>query len=665
MPSWWATLACLAVMTAYWTGLGAPIAHRLFPRPLALPLAPALGWAIHTGIALVMFRVIAMSATAILGLSIVLLIGSLAAARWAQSNAVAADRKARVPGWAYGAALLLAIVPMAAVMPKVVPDGIALSAPIFDHSKIALIDEMVRSGFPPANPFLGSLGGAAPPYFYAWHFSAAELALVLGLDGWTADAALTGFTAFSSLALMMGLAVFLAGRSSAAILVLPLSLAGSARVIFNWLFGPEKVDQVLSTYPGLAGWLIQASWAPQHLCSAACVVLAGLLVARLARSNHPLTVVSLALVAWAAFASSTWIGGVVLGLAMPAVAGVAVWRSTPEERRRLALGSLLAAGLTLALAFPLIRDQYLATTARDGGWPIAVQPYEVIGSWLAEPLRGWLDLPAFWLLLLPVTFPAIALTGSIWLVGLIRSGEGDADRRRDIAALAALALVSVATSWLLVSTIGNNDLGWRAILPAILIVTAAAAAALSGLLRPPPRLAAGVALAVLSLGALDAFYTAQGNVTGRETHDAREFEEMPELWAAVRRHTAPTDRLANNPLMLEDMLPWPVNISWALLSRRRTCYAGWELTRAFAGLPKDALLDIDAQFIRVFAGRGSEADVRDLRARYGCTLIVVTPEDGIWSRDVLGATGDYALVEGNDRWRLYRAMPAEPLGATR
>ncbi len=44
-------------------------------------------------------------------------------------------------------------------------------------------------------------------------------------------------------------------------------------------------------------------------------------------------------------------------------------------------------------------------------------------------------------------------------------------------ALAVLALVSVCGSWLLVSTAGdNNDLGWRAILPGLIVLTAAGAA---------------------------------------------------------------------------------------------------------------------------------------------------------------------------------------------
>ena len=55
-------------------------------------------------------------------------------------------------------AALLALVPMLAIMPKPTAEGITLASPIFDHSKIAMIDEMMRAGVPPRNPFFGEAG---------------------------------------------------------------------------------------------------------------------------------------------------------------------------------------------------------------------------------------------------------------------------------------------------------------------------------------------------------------------------------------------------------------------------------------------------------------------------------------------------------------------------
>ena len=58
-------------------------------------------------------------------------------------------------------------------------------------------------------------------------------------------------------------------------------------------------------------------------------------------------------------------------------------------------------------------------------------------------------------------------------------------------ALGILVILSLAVSWLLASTIGNNDLGWRAMLPAVLVLTPISRRRVGALdpdqgLSPPP-----------------------------------------------------------------------------------------------------------------------------------------------------------------------------------
>jgi hypothetical protein len=65
---------------------------------------------------------------------------------------------------------------------------------------------------------------------------------------------------------------------------------------------------------------------------------------------------------------------------------------------------------------------------------------------------------------------------------------------------------------------------------------------------------------------------------------------------------------------------------------------------------------IDAQFIRLFAGEGSSADVEELARRYDCRVIIVSATDGAWTRDLFATSPLYRLVEEKaDRWRIYRA----------
>jgi hypothetical protein len=283
--------------------------------------------------------------------------------------------------------------------------------------------------------------------------------------------------------------------------------------------------------------------------------------------------------------------------------------------------------------------------------------FEVLGKWFQDPLRRVLDLPAYWLVLLPVEFPATYVAGAIALVILLASRKLGAQRQRAAAACAVLASISLAVPWLLLSTLAvNNDLGLRAVLPGAMVLIVFAAAGLSIWLRHDSRIAAAAALCGLLLGFPDAAQITYGNVIARPAQPGKEFAQTPEMWEAVRRHTTPGERLANNPLFLADMTPWPVNLSWALLSNRSSCFAGRELALAYAPLTAARRDEIAAQFIRVFAGNGSESDIRALATQFGCRVVVVTAQDMAWQRDPFAASEFYRLVEAKpDRWRIYRS----------
>src|SRR6201999_1265091 len=125
-----------------------------------------------------------------------------------------------------------ALAPASAILPKYSGDAahpsVYLADPVFDHAKVALIDALTHQGLPPVNPVFGEFGAPVRfAYYYLWHFSAAELSMPLRISGWEADAALTWFTAFASLTLMMGIAVWLGKRSHAALIVVVLAAGAS------------------------------------------------------------------------------------------------------------------------------------------------------------------------------------------------------------------------------------------------------------------------------------------------------------------------------------------------------------------------------------------------------------------------------------------------------
>jgi hypothetical protein len=153
----------------------------------------------------------------------------------------------------------------------------------------------------------------------------------------------------------------------------------------------------------------------------------------------------------------------------------------------------------------------------------------------------------------------------------------------------------------------------------------------------------------------------RSNIDGTLRPDAAAFAQSPELWTAVRRYAPVTARVANNPLYLQDLTPWPANMSWALLANRNSCFAGRELALAFAPLPDAIREAINAQFIRVFAGEGTPLDVGDIAKKYGCEVVVVTPQDKAWSNDPFASSPDFHLAENRDgKWRIYTVVKPDP-----
>lgn len=651
-----AVLAAL-LGAAYWSVFGYAIARHLLPRVLALGTAPVLGWAVFSAAALPTLTLIGFSPLAVIGLAALGVV--IAGMAWYRVPPTFGQPITISSGWlaiAAVAAAILALAPALALLPKYSQAGVHLAAPIFDHSKIAIIDAMTRQGLPPVNPVFSEAGAAARlVYYYLWHFSAAELALVLDVSGWEADIGLTWFTAFASLAVIMALAVWLSRRAGAALLVVALAASASLRGVISLFTGNYKLEPFLQAPNGFAGWLFQAAWVPQHLIAASAAIASMLLLVHYARRPRLIYILILALVVAAGFESSAFVGGVTFAIAAVAAAPV-LFGAIEAKRRVAAIVGLAAAGaLALGIATPFIADQLAFIAARGSAGAIGIEPFAVLGEMFPPTLRRVLDLPAYWLILLPLEFPASFIAGVLALLAMLRLRES-APERTAIRVLAVLAATGLAISWLLVSRLGeNNDLALRAVLPAAMILIAVAAA---GMLAAP-QIGLRRAIAVFAVGGLvlslpDSVTMIYANWRGNTAGDETVFAQTPELWAAVRRYAPAGARIANNPLFLRDLTPWPSNMSWALLADRSSCFAGRELAIPFAAVPPQRREAINAQFIRVFAGAPRPTDVGDLAGKYGCDVVVVVPQDGAWTNDPFATSADYRLAETReDHWRIY------------
>ncbi len=470
---------CALIATAFWAFLGYAIGRHLFPRVLAIGAAAVIGWAAHSAVALPIFTLIGFSQnTVVVSGFICLLTAGFSLLRPAPISEAEGDLV--IPQWAFAAAAVLALVPAVAILPKYSGDAVQLADPIFDHAKAAMIDAMARLGLPPVNPVFGQIGGPDRlAYYYLWHFSAAEVALTFGASGWEADIGLTWFTAFASLCLMMGLAVWLSKRPVAATWVVALAVAASLWTTLYWIFGTDDFKPVLADPIGMGSWLFQATWVPQHLMAASCVVATMLLLIRFSQRPSMTFSLVLALVVVAGFESSTFVGGVTFAVA-GVVAAPILFVATPRRQRwRFAAGQAIAALLVICLIAPFLRDQFTSVAARGGGSPLAISHYMVFGERFPNWLRRIMDIPGYWLIILPVELPAIYVAGILALTTALRDMKAGPERLA-IVVFACLAGAGLFVSWLLVSTLGdNNDLGLRAIIPAEIALIVIVAAALT------------------------------------------------------------------------------------------------------------------------------------------------------------------------------------------
>jgi hypothetical protein len=635
MPTIFHVCFAALIATVFFTLVGWPLARRLLPPVVALGAAPSLGWAVYCAAALPVFSLVGFSAASV----DIVFYGLYVAA-----TLLASGREAGRPGWSWPLACAIAMLPALALMPKYADGGVLLGPPMFDHVKVAMIDGMARQGLPPVNPFFGGAGSQGLAYYYLWHFSAAILAKAFAISGWTADIAMSWFTAFASVTLMMGLAAYAGGRR-APLLVALLCIPASLRPVAEFVFGHDAVQVALPPGGDIGAWVNQASWVPQHLASACCVVLSALLIAGLAESSW-LAVPVLGLVVAGGFESSTWVGGVAFAAAAAAVTPALLWALPRDARVRFILRAAAAAAIAGVLVAPFLISQARSVAARGAGFPVALHPYQALAH------AGTVgDFAAFWVLVLPFNFPALFPVGAL---GIWEALLAERDHRTLLPVLAGFAGACLSVTWLLKSTLDNNDLGWRAALPAVLVLTVFAAAAWARWLAGSWRWPATAALGLAMLGLVQSGEKFAEASEGQRPADAVGFARSVPLWEAVRRRTSPDARVANNPLMLATMTPWPDDISWALLSDRPSCYAGWASAIAYAGVPRAALLDIDALFKRVFAGAAQPGDVEALALRYACAVAVVTPADGAWKRDPFAASHAWHLAEQQPgAWRIY------------
>ena len=261
---------------------------------------------------------------------------------------------------------VVALLPAATILPKSSGGAVWLADATFDHAKIAIIDAMARLGLPPVNPVIGEAGAVE------------RLSLLLSLAfqrrrdcARHVDERL-GSRRRSDVVHSVRLAQFDDGSRRVARVNASPRRFGRWRwlrpVRYGWRFigcSKPKVSRRCCMPPiGMGGWLFQATWVPQHLMAASCVVAALLLVTRYALQQSLALVVTIALLVVAGFESSAFIGGIAFAVAGLIAAPILLCEVDRQTADALFRWACVAALLVVCLIAPFVRDQLAAIAAR-------------------------------------------------------------------------------------------------------------------------------------------------------------------------------------------------------------------------------------------------------------------------------------------------------------
>jgi hypothetical protein len=645
--------------------LGYPLSRGLEANTRSrFRLAWVIGLAVYPSLAGMLFHVIPFTAV-----SLIFIVLVLAAAAWAHKSydqvSLFETASACGPFW-HAAAAVIALLPTLSIVPQPVGNGVEFGHPIFDHSKIAIVDAIAREGLPPVNPFFNGTANEAKPagnvlvYYYGWHLTAAH-ARLLGATGLEAEIALTYVTALAWLCLAGWVVTALSGSTRAAWWVLAIALSAPLRTVIDFTAGPFFQGLLVPEH-GLETWLIQSAWVPQHAFSTVCSVVS-ILFASLCMTSPPRSVVpSLVggLAAASAYSCSVWVGG--LGLAAVFAAMIFMnWHTGILKLDRRGILPIAGMFFTAAVAAGVFLAEH-ATLARSRS-AVSFRIFPVLTT-DTDLLGNVLNVIGYWTVLLPLEFGFAYIASWLAVAPLgLAAGTSVVHATRAFAVCAVVPLILASCTQ---STLANNDLGWRVVLIAVFGMSVLAATYADRATRGSTTgvgffcvVALAATLLIPSgLGGLHFVQRAglSSRLYGAERPPAVAFVREPALWDAVQAVTLPHEVIANNPLAAAEMTPWPVNLGWALFGDRRHCAAGWELLRAYAPqLSPEEARHINEWMTSVFRGNVTEADLRMLKEQYGCATLVVVPGDGLWNHPLLDSNPYYRLVdESPDMYRLYR-----------
>lgn len=383
----------------------------------------------------------------------------------------ARDRRAfqRLPRFAIGLSLAWCLLAVFALADLQIGDRLYFSVTAYDHSiRTAMTDSIMRTGVPPANPF-NYLAGAVPlRYHYFWLTLCAVAGRFTG-----ARNALSASSIWAGFGLMCLVPLYLRyfdaegmasirRRSLIGIGLLTVTGLDILPCTLQWFAGPVRPDMEWWN-DQVTSWVGSALWVPHSIGAMIAGFIGFLLIWHAATEieNARGRVVH-TIAAGACFASCA---GMSIYVAIAFAGSLSVWALVALMKRWSTHTWMLgAAGVVAALlAVPYLRQ--LSGGAGDGAslLKLTVRDFYPLYS---LGLNSWWRLAALPLNYL-FEFGFFLLVAALQFRKFRRAGKL---AQRDIAAICILGTAALLCTFLRSTVIGNNDFGWRGMLPAQFIL---------------------------------------------------------------------------------------------------------------------------------------------------------------------------------------------------
>jgi hypothetical protein len=677
--------SCAAALAWVWFGgPGFLLARTAGIAPVArILLAPLLGAAVFGTTTCLLFHFVKYNRLALLctfALCILVL--------FTIKVPTAAREKSRTAWLLLAMCFPIGAVASADVTPFVLEGGLYVGGAIHDHEKMAIVNGIAREGLPPVSPYYHPGREAPLNYYFLWHFLASQLKVLGGFTGWEADAGLTWFTMSATAAGVVGLTLTLGGRALGAVFACAVLLSGGAKnglVIVASRAPDHPVVRVIEPYitlrPGLQTLAVNAAWAPQHVFAAAQIVLALFLFTHMATtpSHRRTAALLLGAVGASVFGASLWLAfafSIALLLNAPVVGYITNrpngFADTSGALREVAVAAVVAVILSAPIAYSELRGD---RSSANGDWfPIAfdVQPLVRGAPW-------WFDAVGWWLLAVPGVYGVALVLGGCGMV-LYRGDDAGALFRTG-AAVSAVTFLLV--SQCLKSTVGANDLGWRAHLPAYLLFAVFSGVMTSMLvpesrgtpatvrLRTASRIALGaVALLGITLGLCAGPFASVWNtyVAHRPPREDRAHSELrrnlleqQRAWDLVGGFTrSPRSVVQSNPEGYAEIVSWQMNLPYVLFADRKSAAASEHSVRVFSSQSDAKQRETTIAIVRAaFQGHPDPRLYVALRDLLGIEVLLVDRRDPLFHTPHLDGSPAWRLAHAEETFRIYVAAEVD------